>query len=61
MTELLLGDDVDQEVTKLLAKARLAGRFEWRDNCGIHSLVYTGSPRGRLYELKLGNLSLLLF
>lgn len=55
MTELLLGNDVDPEVTKLLAKARLAGRFEWQENCGIHSLVYTGNPSGRLYEFKLGN------
>lgn len=58
MTELLLGNDVTEDgsvVNELLAKARLAGRFEWQENCGVHSLVYTGNPKGRLYEIKLNN------
>ncbi len=66
MTELLLGNDVEGNSSLLdefLAEAKIAGRFEWRENCGTHArencgthaLIYTASPRGRLYEIKLGS------
>ena len=58
MTKLLLGNDVEGNSSLLeefLAEAKIAGRFEWQDNCGIHKLIYTASPRGRLYEIRLGS------
>lgn len=58
MAKLLLGNDVygnSSLLEEFLAEAKIAGRFEWQENCGNHALIYTASPKGRLYEIKLGN------
>lgn len=58
MDKLLLGNDVKGNPSLLeefLASAKFAGRFEWRENCGVHSLIYTGRPRGALYSLRSNN------